>query len=196
MSRSFSLRNLRQRDIALIVIVLTIVATVLWWFYMYSPSQNRITELQNDISQLDIQIQRGEAARRNLPELRLAVAQLEQDRLEFLARLPNENEVAELLDELRVAASDADVTFESVARTSGGREDEIQGVRPLGFTVSTSGNFVNTMNFMQTMETLQRFTKISQVGLSIEDQESRDPVLGATYAFTVYVFTGDDPGAQ
>nr|MBA2666374.1 competence protein [Trueperaceae bacterium] len=82
----FSLQNLRQRDIALILVVLTIVGGVLWYFYMYSPSQDRIAELEGDIQRLDTEIRRGEDARRNLPDLRLAVALLEEERRVFLSQ--------------------------------------------------------------------------------------------------------------
>jgi type IV pilus assembly protein PilO len=91
---NFNLRNLRQRDIAIILIVLTVVAGVLWYFYMYQPSQDRIAELEADIVRLETEIQRGEDARRNLPDLRLAVALLEEERRVFLSQLPTESQVA------------------------------------------------------------------------------------------------------
>jgi hypothetical protein len=71
---NFNLRNLRQRDIAIILVVLTVIGGVLWYFYMYQPSQDRIAELEADIVRLETEIRRGEDARRNLPDLRLAVA--------------------------------------------------------------------------------------------------------------------------
>jgi len=170
---NFSLRNLRQRDWAIIFIVLSILAGVLWYFYMYKPTQEQITVLEDDIARLDIEIRRGEDARRNLPDLRLAVAQLEEDRRVFLAELPRESDVAGLIDQLR-----------------------IQDVRPIGFSVATQGTFGDTMTFLSRLEELQRFTKIQQVGLNLEDNTSTDPTINATYAFTVYVYTGADPGEQ
>ena len=189
--QNFKLRNLRQRDIALAVVVLTALVGVLWYVYPYSSAQERIAELEGDISRLEVQIQRGEAARRNLPQLREAVAQLEADRRAFLAQLPRENEVAQLLDQLREAAGDAGVTFDTLQST-GARGEDVQGVRPLGFSMGTEGTYVETIDFLQTLEDLERFTKIQQVGLSVSDQDSQNPPLSASYDFTVYVFTGDD----
>src|SRR5690606_5329792 len=77
---NFSFSKLRQRDIAIIAIVLSLVAGAIWYFYVYRPTQDRITQLESDIARLDVEIRRGEDARRNLPDLRLAVAQLEEDR--------------------------------------------------------------------------------------------------------------------
>lgn len=187
------LPKLRQRDIALLVMVLTVAGAVLWWYFLYQPAQDRVAELDEEIVRLDREIERGEAARRNLPELRLAVDEAEQERLAFLAELPTENEVAQLLDELRLSAEGAGVTFNAVSR-SGNPGEPVQGVRSLGFNVTTQGVYGETMDFLGSLETLQRFAKIHQVGLSLQADDRIDPDLNATYAFTVYVFTGPDPG--
>ncbi len=191
---NFSLRNLRQRDWAIIFIVLSLLVGVLWYFYMYKPTQEQIATLEDDIARLDIEIRRGEDARRNLPDLRLAVAQLEEDRRVFLSELPRESDIAGLIDQVRVSASESDVLVNSFSQ--GNAQESIQDVRPIGFTVATQGTFGETMTFLTRLEELQRFTKIQQVGLNLEDNTSRDPLINATYAFTVYVYTGADPGEQ
>ncbi|HET8985639.1 MAG TPA: type 4a pilus biogenesis protein PilO [Trueperaceae bacterium] len=190
---SFNLRNLRQRDIAIIAIVLSLVAGALWYFYMYRPTQDRITDLENSISLLDIEIRRGEDARNNLPDLRLAVAQLEEDRRVFLSQLPTESEVAGLIDQLRLSAADSNVIVQSLSQ--GSAQEAIQDVRPIGFDIATGGSYGETMDFLTRLESLERFTKIRQVALSVEDNSSTDPDLNATYNFTVYVYTGTDPGS-
>ncbi len=191
---SFNLRNIKQRDLAIIAIVLSIVGGVLWYFYMYRPTQDRIAQLESDISLLDIEIRRGEDARNNLPDLRLAVAQLEEDRRVFLSELPLESDIAGLIDQLRASAADADVLVNSLSQ--GSAQESIQDVRPIGFNVETAGTYGDTMTFLSSLEGLQRFTKISNVSLSLEDNTSSDPALNSSYNFTVYVYTGTDPGEQ
>jgi type IV pilus assembly protein PilO len=189
---NFSFRNLRQRDVAILAIVVTIVAALIWYFYMYRPTQAHITSLQNDIAQLETQIQRGEQARRNLPDLRAAVAQLEQDRRNFLAQLPKESDISGLIDQLRASAAASNVTINSFSQ--GGGQGKVQDVRPIGFTVATTANFTDTMDFLGKLQALQRFTKIHQVGLNVQGNSTSNPDLHATYNFTVYVYTGKDPG--
>lgn len=190
----FSLRNLKQRDIALILIVLSIAGGLLWYFYMYQPSQDRIVALENQIQQLDLEIRRGEDARRNLPELRLAVALLEEERRVFLSQLPTESQVANVIDSLRVAATDAGLSLDAFAQT--GASENIQDVRPIGFSVNGNGTFGETMSFIGVLEGLQRYTKLHQVNLSLEDNDRADPFLNSDIGFTVYVFTGTDPGER
>lgn len=190
----FSLRNIRQRDIALILVVLTIVGGVLWYFYLHTPSQERIAALEADIQRLDVEIRRGEDARRNLPELRLAVALLEEERRVFLSQLPRESQVANVIDDLRVAAENAGVTIASFSQ--GGAAASIQNVRPIGFTVASSGTFGDVMGFVGVLEGLQRYTKINQIGLSVSADDTTDPDLATNIGFTVFVFTGADPGER
>ena len=190
---TFNLRNLRQRDIAIILVVLTVLGGVLWYFYMYQPSQDRIAELEAEITRLETEIRRGEDARRNLPDLRLAVALLEEERRVFLSQLPTESEVAALIDSLRLTSEAAGVTIRSFSQ--GGGQTSVQNVRALGFNVSADGTFVESMGFLDELENLQRFTRLNTVGLSVAEEEV-DPRLNTSVAFTVYVFTGDDPGER
>ena len=190
----FSLRKLRQRDIAVIMIVLSLLVGVLWYFYMYQPTQDRITQLEDDIARLDLDIRRGEDARRNLPDLRLAVAQLEQDRREFLAQLPRESDVAGLIDALRVSALNSDMVVNGFGQANA--SENVQDVRPIGFQVNLQGTFQQTMDFLSRLEGMQRFAKIQRVGLNLEDNTSSNPLINSDFGFTVYVFTGSDPGEQ
>lgn len=187
----FSLGRLKQRDWAIVFIVLSVIGAGLWYWFMYRPTQEQIAELESEITRLDTQIERGEAARRNLPALRLAVAELEQDRREFLSQLPTESEIADYIDDLRISAADANLIVNSLGQGGGG--ENVQDVRPIGFNLASSGTFGDTMGFIGTLQSLQRFTKINQVSLSPSEQID-DPSLNANYGFTIYVFTGDDPG--
>jgi type IV pilus assembly protein PilO len=188
--RGFSLKSLRQRDIALIIIALTLLATALWYFYMFRPAEARINDLNLRVAQLNTDIRTGEIARDNIAQLEAELARLDLERQAFLAELPLESEVSSLLDQLRFGAAGAGVIFNSVSK-SGNTNEQIQGVRPIAFSVATEGDYPETMTFLSILESLQRFTKISQVGLSVNEQGIDNPPLSATYDFTVYVYTGE-----
>ena len=191
---SFNLRNLRQRDIAIILLVLSVLAGVLWYFYMYQPSQERIADLEAEIQRLDVEIRRGEDARRNLPDLRLAVALLEEERRVFLSQLPTESQVAALIDSLRTSAEGAGITVQSFSQ--GTAQSGVDDVRAIGFNVSAGGTFVESMGFVDLLQNLQRFTKLNTVGLSVAADDTEDPDLNTSVGFTIYVFTGTDPGER
>jgi hypothetical protein len=52
------------------------------------------------------------------------------------------------------------------------------------------------MGFLGVLEGLQRYTKLNQVGLSVAADDTDDPALSSNVGFTVYVFTGTDPGER
>jgi type IV pilus assembly protein PilO len=190
----FSLKHLRQRDIALVVVALTVLGGVLWYFNLYAPSQERIGEIEAEIERLDADIRRGESARRNLPELRLAVAMLEEERSVFLSQLPKESQVAALIDSLRASAVESGLELNSFGQS--GASTTVQDVRAIGFSVIGDGSFVETMAFLGILERLQRFTKINSVGLATSQDDTDDPDLGLSLTFDVFVFTGADPGER
>lgn len=190
---SFSLKNLKQRDIALIILVLVVVAAGLWYLYMYQPTLDRITQLEDERDRLQVEVQRGEAAERNLPTLREEVALLELERIAFLQELPTESEVAGILQQVRESAETSNVILDQLSQ--GNVSENIQDVRPLGFDFAASGNYLQTMTFLQSLEELQRYTKIRQVSLSRGGSEDADdPDLSSNFALTFYVYTGTDPG--
>lgn len=184
-------RKLKQRDITIIVLVVTVLLGMLWYFYMFRPTQDRIAQLGVDIQGLDGQIQIGEAAKANLPLLEEQLLQAQADKADFLATLPKESEVADLIMTMRTSASDSGVQLTNLAK--GGAGDEaIQDIRSISFNLGTSGNFGNTMAFLDTLENLKRFTKVRQVGFSLEGEGVNDPNLNTTYDFNVYVYTGSE----
>src|SRR5690606_28952171 len=99
---------------------------------------------------------------------------------------------AGLIDQLRLSAARADVVVQSLSQ--GTASEQVQDVRPIGFSVQTQGTYGQTMEFLASLESLQRFTKIGRVSLAVDNNESADPLLNAAYDFTVYVYTGNDPG--
>jgi Tfp pilus assembly protein PilO len=191
---NFNLRRLRQRDLAIALMVLTVLGGVLWYFYMYRPSQDRIVELEANIVRLDAEIRRGEDARRNLPDLRLAVALLEEERRVFLSQLPTESQVAALIDSLRVSAADSGLLLSSFAQS--GASSDVQNVRAIGFSATGNGAFAESLGFIGEIEALQRFTKINSISLSTNEDDNDDPRLGLNMSFNIFVFTGSDPGER
>jgi Tfp pilus assembly protein PilO len=192
MMAGFSFSKLRQRDIAILVIIVTLLAGAAWYFLMYGPALDTVAELEGRRDQLQNDVRRGEAAQRNLPVLREEVAMQELERQAFLAQLPRESEVADLLQQVRTAAADSGVILDRISQ--GSVSESIADVRPLSFDLATTADYARTMTFLQSLESLQRFTKLRQIGLSASQDELDDPLLAGSFALTVYVFTGADPG--
>lgn len=188
---NFSLKSLRQRDITLIILVLTVILAVLWYFYMFTPTRDRISQLTVDIDSLNAEVRQGEIAQRNLPELEESLAKAKQARDDFLAELPRESDVSNLLDSLRIRASESSLNLGSINKGGGGGS-AIEDVRSIGFSLATTGNYGATMAFLDDLQSLKRFTKIQSVNLSVQDDGTTDdPEINTNFDFNVFVYTGD-----
>ncbi len=184
-------RKLKQRDITIIVLVATLLLGLLWYFYMFRPTQDRIATIEAENIALDDKILTGETAKENLPQLEAQLLQAQADKADFLATLPKESEVADLIATLRTSVNDSGVQLMSISQGGAGSE-AIQDVRSVSFNLSTKGQFVPTMTFLDTLENLKRFTKVNQVGFALEGDGIDNPDLNTTYDFNVYVYTGSE----
>jgi Tfp pilus assembly protein PilO len=188
---NFNLKKLRQRDITIIIAVVTLLLGVLWWFYMFQPSRARVAELEVKITDLNAQIDVGETAKRNLPQLEEQLAQAQADKAEFLRQLPRASEVSGLIETLRQTAAKQGVTLISLNQGSVA-EGVIQDIRSIDFSLATSASYIPTMDFLNTLEGLKRFTKVRQVSLSKADEGIDNPILDSNFDFSVYVYTGGE----
>ena len=189
--------KLSSRNLALLALVGALLAALLWYFYLYTPTQLRVAELTAQNQLLATDILRGRAARANLPELRAQVAELRAERDVFLSQLPEQNDVAELLDQLRSAARGAGTSLTGL-QNAGTPSEVVPGVRLLNFSLATQGNYERTIAFLRALEALPRFARVQRVGLNATTgaDAGADPSLDATYDFTVYVYTGVDEAVE
>lgn len=195
------LKNLKQRDIAIAIIVLMVLVAVAWWFLFYQSTREEIAAVKEDIVSLDAQIEEGKRAKENLPLLKQEVQKLRDDKAVFLQELPRSNDVANLLIQLTDSATDAKVILQNID-SSGANGDDIQDVRQLDFSTGTTGVYEATLDFLRALESLSngRFTKINSVDFAVGDAEGEDlpegaerrnPPLEANYNFSVFVYTGE-----
>lgn len=189
-SLNLRIPKLRQRDITLAILVVSLLLAVLWYFYLFTPTRENISQLESQISSLQNDVRQGELAQANLPELEASLAKAKQDRDDFLAELPAESEVANLLESFRREAENNNVILSSISRSSA-RPSAAPDVRSLGFSLSTAGDYVSTMGFLASLERLKRFTKISSVNFAVSNDNSTDnPDLSTNYDINVFIYTG------
>ncbi len=190
--KNFDIKRLKQRDISIIIIVLTVILAALWYLYMFKPIQSRISDLKAHKIELEAKIREGEQAKADLPHIKEDLVRLDAEFREFLSELPDKDEVSSLIKTLRREANGTDISLESLSQ-SRANLSEIEGVRPIDFSLSTKGKYGSTMSFLRNLENLKRFTKVKQVGLSVGSKDSDNPDITASYEFVVYVYTGESP---
>lgn len=180
-----------QREIAILVIVLSLLGAGLWYTGWYRNAQTRIQQLNDEISQLETQKQLGLAARRAQPQLEATIRQYETQIAEFLRALPPREEFASVLNALSDRAKATGVTIRSIARSPAG--SPVEDVRAINVTLSLESPFPELYVFLGKLESLRRFSTIDGLAMSLGETESINPELSANLTMTIYVYEGKAP---
>jgi type IV pilus assembly protein PilO len=193
------LSRLSSRNIALIIVGVCALLGVLWWTLLFTPTQANIATLQTEIGDelaptpesLRGRKQVGERARANVTQLCGTVSSLKTEQAVFLQKLPDRTKLADLIDDLKnkILASGAEIN--SISPSAGNATNLPAGVRTLNLALALDGTWSSITNVLQSVESLQRFSKIETVSLSTSTANSFNPKLGTQIAMTTYVY--DNP---
>jgi len=183
-----SLNKLDSRTIAIAVIAVSLLVAVLWYYLWYKPAQERILALEQEIQMLKEERDRGLEAKRNLPELRKKIAELEKEIEEFLAALPKEEKFYEVLELLSSSAKESDVTLTSLSRSPA--QSEIADVASIDVAMNVEAPFPALYTFLKRLEELRRYSTINEVQLSLAKQDLKNPTISASLSARFYVYRG------
>jgi len=188
------LAKIGQREIAIIVIVLSLLAAGLWYFTWYKDAQRRIVTLQEEIHNLEDQKRRGLAARKAQPQLEATIREYETQIAEFLRALPPREEFASVLAGISDRARASGVKLRSISRSAGG--SPVEDVRAINITLSLESPFPELFVFLKRLESMRRFSTIDGLAMTIGNAEATNPILNTNMTMTFYVYEGTPPEVE
>lgn len=188
------LAKLGQREIAIIVIILTLIAAAAWYFTWYTHAQEKIDQLQASIDRLTIERNRGRAAKRALPQLEATIADYEAQIAEFLKELPPREKFADVLQDLSDRAKATGVTVRSIGRSPA--NSQIEDVRATNVSLTLESPFPELFVYLKKLEDMKRFSTIDGLTMSLSEANSYNPLLSTNMTMTVYVYEGKPPPAE
>ncbi|KGQ21052.2 type IV pilus inner membrane component PilO [Thermus filiformis] len=184
LARSGFLRNLGQREWALLSILLVALLGLAWYYFLITPMREEIARVQSEIDQLTLERNRGLQAQRALPELRAALAQLQAERAAFLRALPPEERLYAVLNELSQEALRSGVVLKSFTRSP--TSAPVPEVRAVSLALQLEAPFPETYAFLRRLEGLSRFSTVSGLNLSVAGQDL-NPTLNTSLTLTLYM---------
>jgi len=188
------LAKLGQREIAIIVIILTLIAAAAWYFTWYTHAQEKIDQLQASIDRLTIERNRGRAAKRALPQLEATIADYEAQIAEFLKELPPREKFGDVLQDLSDRAKATGVTVRSIGRSPA--NSQIEDVRATNVSLTLESPFPELFVYLKKLEDMKRFSTIDGLTMSLSEANSYNPLLSTNMTMTVYVYEGKPPPAE
>ncbi|PNY82221.1 type 4a pilus biogenesis protein PilO [Deinococcus koreensis] len=190
------LTKLSPRNQFLVALGLCLLLIGGWFTLRFQPRQQRIGELSGQLESLNTQVTSLRSAASRLPALREEVDTLRVEREKFLAALPSAANFGAVLDELRLTTAASGARMTNFAVQPGAVANLPGGVRPLNLTIGVRGKFTQMFQTLRSVETMSRFTTVSNVALQLPAASSFDPELEGSLGMTVYTFDASQAAAQ
>lgn len=180
--------KLDARSIFLIALVGCMAVIAGWYYLRFQPRQAQIVQLQTEVDSAQTQADLYRSASVRLPDLRTRVAALEVEQSQFLRALPDAAQFGTVLDEVRRNVTAAGAQLSSFNVQTGAGTNLPSGVRPISLTVGVGGQFTQVFQAIRSIETMNRFTNVTAVGIQVPQASSFNPPLESTIGLTVYTF--------
>jgi Tfp pilus assembly protein PilO len=196
------LSKLSGQIIALIVIGVSVLVAVVWYFTLYTNTLAESDGLRTEIATLNDQKQVGERARTNVVQLCQIVTDLQRQKAEFLQALPSNEQFSSLLDTLRNQARATQGEINSIARGVGAAAGSAvpAGVKAINVSMAFQGTLDSIRGLLGSLEQQQRFLRVetlsmAQAGTQLSPTGQpvavSNPALSSQMVMTAYVY--DNP---
>ena len=143
-----------NRQSILLAVLAAILVVALWWLFLYSPGQEQLASVQDEISaaqteqaSLQQRVASLESVRARAPETEAAIARVE-------SIVPLDPALAAALRQIVAAADDAGVTLDALttARPSSAAEDEALSLFIQDVDITATGSYFQVVDFVRRIE--------------------------------------------
>ena len=170
---------------AAIVIALGAVAWVLYFFLAFQPKTKEIEDLLKNLQDVRMEMQRQKSIADNLPKFNRDIDILRGQLKESINQLPNDKDIAQLLDSMTELASGAGVRITKFSPTP----ETVKGFyAELPIKLDLIGGYHNTAIFFDKIGKLNRIINISDVNIKNPQVVEGETVVDITCTCTTYRF--------
>lgn len=169
-----------------------IVAAVVAWIYLFSPTLKRTSEIQTERDEVLVKIAELEALDEATDQLRDNYEQVSAQRDQILGLLPAASQSDRLLLMLDTFSKKSGVVLETFRPET--VESEDLGFAVYGSSLSLLGNYADIVDFLKRIETGARFIDITTYNID-GAESSGDPVLEVSISMNSY-FQIDDSTSE
>lgn len=174
-------------------VVLSAAAVGAFYYFYVAPMEAEMAVRQRQLDALRVDIAKGQAVARRLPEFRSQVADLEA-RLERLKSvLPEEKDAAEILRRIQALAVQSNLEvkrFKPAPMVSKPMHAEVP------YTVEIDGGYHNLGIFFDRVSKFPRLINISDITIRGKDKPEPDSTITAEFVATTFVLLAAPPAGS
>ncbi|MDA2928345.1 type 4a pilus biogenesis protein PilO [Acidobacteria bacterium AH-259-O06] len=174
----------------ILVAVLAAGALFAVWYYVVQPMGGRVEELEADIKELTVKVEKGQEIEAQLPQFQQEVQELEQRLAQRKQALPDQKETAEIVRRVEELAVESNLDIRSFTPQATVNKDFYED---WPIRISLEGNYNNLGLFFQKVAQFERIINVDDIQIrALTNTTSRDRTISATCTATTFVFLEEE----
>lgn len=182
---------MKSNQVPILILLLVLIGAALFWNTSLAPLRDQVAFMREEH-----EIERHSAAER-VRQGQLATAQYDQllEQVEadeatyqaFLQTLPTSTDAGELINQITIAADTANVTITEILPNN---QEEALGndVIASTTTLTSTGSYAETREFLNSIENLPRSSRLTSVGMNADRNEWNNPTITLTLALETHIY--------
>ena len=167
-------------------VALSLAGTGVFWNFYARPEQERAGARRAELAAARIDIAKGLATARRLPEFRSQVAQLERELDRLKTVLPEQKDVAELLRRIQGMATQSNLTIRGF-KPQAVATRQLHAEWPIGLELE--GTYHNLGGFLERVSKFPRIINVGGIHIRAKDKVTGGVTITAECTATTFVLT-------
>lgn len=169
----------------LIFLVIGAVLFGFFYYFQYSPTQDTIEKIENNIDNIERQIRTAERKEIQLPQIKEEIARKLATLEELKQVLPEKNEVSQIIKKIQSIISGARLKIGKFAKQKEARK-EIYIEIP--YSISLRGTYHNLGVFFDQLSRLTKIFTVNQLNISPIGSKISDYSINVNFITTTYIY--------
>ena len=189
--------NTPKRQLYILLGIMAVGLVFVWWTYLYSPARDERNRLEATRVKLEQDLFQKRRLRDELPKLKKAREELQQNLAKAVRALPEEKEIPNLLTQINRLGQDAGLVF---TLFKPGKPKQGEFVTRIPIQVKAEGNYHALGYFFDELSRMERIVNITDLDLDHAKKGRRtsagESTISGEFTATTFTFGGAPQDAE
>jgi len=162
-----------MRRLSLFVLLAVVLVTVAWWFFLISPRNAKIGDLQNEFTAAQDSEQRLRVQIRQLQDIRDREVEYVSAVGRLDALIPERPHLEEFIEQVHALALSTGVDLQTLSPSLPEVVGDDTELRQITVSVQIEGQFFEILGFLFGLSDMERLVRVDAVALASSAVESR-----------------------
>ena len=178
-----------MRRLSLFVLLAVVLVTVAWWFFLISPRNAKIGDLQNEFTAAQDSEQRLRVQIRQLQDIRDREVEYVSAVGRLDALIPERPHLEEFIEQVHALAGSTGVDLQTLSPSLPEVVGDDTELRQITVSVQIEGQFFEILGFLFGLNDMERLVRVDSVALASSTVEGQGTVLSAGIELRLFTMT-------